>query len=166
MDKGSHRRCSVKKDILKIFAKFAGKHLCQSLLFNKVAGLVKRRKLNVHKITSRVQGAKFHTICLNLFASNTANCFRNGNTFSTIFPMEFHLYFRYWRLNIWLEVQLDSLNITRLWENSLWYDSNKLTSVCHFMCGLFYVWKFSKCSLFVAFNKPIQVRPIKPIKTY
>ena len=157
MDKGSHGRCSVKKDILKIFAKFAGKHLCQSLFFNKVAGLVKRRKLNVHKITSQVQGAKFHTICLNLFASNTTNCFINGNTFSTIFPMEFHLYFRYWRLNIWLEVQLDSLNITRLWENSLWYDSNKLTWVCHFMCGLFYVLKFPKCSLFVPFNKPIQV---------
>ena len=28
-----------KEDALKIFAKFAGKHLCQSLFFNKVAGL-------------------------------------------------------------------------------------------------------------------------------
>ena len=49
--------------------------------------------------------------------------------------------------------------MTRLWENSLWYDkdSDKLTSVCHFICGLFYVLKFPKCSLFVPFNKPIQV---------
>ena len=27
-----------KKDVLKSFAKFTGKHLCQSLFFNKVAG--------------------------------------------------------------------------------------------------------------------------------
>ena len=29
------RRCSVNKHVLKNFAKFAGKHLCQSLFFNK-----------------------------------------------------------------------------------------------------------------------------------
>ena len=29
-----------KKDVLRNFAKFTGKHLCQSLFFNKVAGLV------------------------------------------------------------------------------------------------------------------------------
>ena len=28
-----------KKDVFKNFAKFTGKHLCQSLFFNKVAGL-------------------------------------------------------------------------------------------------------------------------------
>ena len=32
-------RCSVKKSVLKNFAKFTGKHLHQSLFFNKVAGL-------------------------------------------------------------------------------------------------------------------------------
>ena len=31
--------CSVKKGVLKNFTKFTGKHLCQSLFFNKVAGL-------------------------------------------------------------------------------------------------------------------------------
>ena len=34
-----HQACSVKKGVLKNFAKFAGKHPCQSLFFNKVAGL-------------------------------------------------------------------------------------------------------------------------------
>ena len=34
----SHQRCSMKKAILKNFAKFTGKHLCQSLFFDKVAG--------------------------------------------------------------------------------------------------------------------------------
>ena len=31
----SYRRCSIKTDILKNFAKFSGKLLCQSLFFNK-----------------------------------------------------------------------------------------------------------------------------------
>ena len=31
--------CSMKKGVLKNFPKFTGKHLCQSLFFNKVAGL-------------------------------------------------------------------------------------------------------------------------------
>ena len=35
----SHWRCSVKKGVLRTFVKFTGKHLCQSLFFNKVAGL-------------------------------------------------------------------------------------------------------------------------------
>ena len=33
------RSCSVKNGVLKNFAKFTGKHLCQSLFFNNVAGL-------------------------------------------------------------------------------------------------------------------------------
>ena len=48
--RSSHRRCSVKKCILeKVFAKFNGKHLCQRLYFNKVAGLkaVKQRLAQV-----------------------------------------------------------------------------------------------------------------------
>ena len=47
--KTSFRRCSLKKEVLKNFAKFKGKHLCQSLLFNKVDGsaltLLKNRLL-------------------------------------------------------------------------------------------------------------------------
>ena len=37
--RSSHQSCSMKKGVLKNFAKFTGKHLCQSLFFNKVAGL-------------------------------------------------------------------------------------------------------------------------------
>ena len=37
--RSSRRRCSVRKGVLRNFAKFRGKHLCQSLFFNnKVAG--------------------------------------------------------------------------------------------------------------------------------
>ena len=32
--KSSHRRCSIKKAVLKNFAKFTGKHISQSLFFN------------------------------------------------------------------------------------------------------------------------------------
>ena len=37
----SHRRCSRRKDVLANFEKFAKKHLCQGLFFNKVAGQMK-----------------------------------------------------------------------------------------------------------------------------
>ena len=36
--RSSRQRCSVKKGVLRNFLKFTGKHLCQSLFFNKVAG--------------------------------------------------------------------------------------------------------------------------------
>ena len=36
--RSSHWKCSVGKAILRNFAKSTGKHLCQSLFFNKVAG--------------------------------------------------------------------------------------------------------------------------------
>ena len=34
-----HKRCSIRKAVLKNFVKFTGKHLCQSFFFNKVADL-------------------------------------------------------------------------------------------------------------------------------
>ena len=37
--RSSHRRCSIKKDIIKDFAKFTGKHLRWSIFFNKVESL-------------------------------------------------------------------------------------------------------------------------------
>ena len=37
-----HQRCSVRRRVLRNFAKFTGKHLCQSFFFNKVAGLSHR----------------------------------------------------------------------------------------------------------------------------
>ena len=37
--RSSHQRYSVTKGVFRNFAKFTGKHLCQILFFNKVAGL-------------------------------------------------------------------------------------------------------------------------------
>ena len=39
LTRSSHQRCSIKKGVLKNFAKFTGKHLCWRLFFDKVAGL-------------------------------------------------------------------------------------------------------------------------------
>ena len=39
LNRSSHQRCSVRKGVHRNFAKFIGKHLCQILFFNKVAGL-------------------------------------------------------------------------------------------------------------------------------
>ena len=33
--RSSHQRCSVGKGVLRSLAKFTGKHLCQSIFFNK-----------------------------------------------------------------------------------------------------------------------------------
>ena len=37
--RSSYRRSSIKKGVLRNFAKFSGKYLCQSLFLNKVAGV-------------------------------------------------------------------------------------------------------------------------------
>ena len=41
--RSSHRRCSIKTGVLKNFAKLTGKHLCQSLFFDKGAGVTFKR---------------------------------------------------------------------------------------------------------------------------
>ena len=52
--RGSHQRCSVKKSVLRNFTKFTGKHLCQRLFFNKVAGL----RLNLENLTNLWSNSK------------------------------------------------------------------------------------------------------------
>ena len=41
--RSSHRMYSVREGVLTNFVKFTGKHLCQSLFFNKLATLLKKR---------------------------------------------------------------------------------------------------------------------------
>ena len=45
--KSSHQRCSIKKGVPKNFVKFTGKHLCQSLFLNRVAGLSKMELVEI-----------------------------------------------------------------------------------------------------------------------
>ena len=44
--RSSHQRCSMKKGVRENFAKFTGKHLCQSLFVNKAATLFKKGTLS------------------------------------------------------------------------------------------------------------------------
>ena len=39
INRSSHQSCSIKNGVHRNFTKFTGKHLCQSLFFNKVTGL-------------------------------------------------------------------------------------------------------------------------------
>ena len=57
------QRCSVKKIVLRNFAKFIGKQLCQSLFFNKVAGWPKKETL------AQVFSCEFCEIIKNTFST-------------------------------------------------------------------------------------------------
>ena len=75
ISRSSHQRCSIKKDVLRNFTKFTGKHLCQSLLFNKVVGprlatLLKKR------LWHRCFSVKFVKFLRTPFLQNTSGgCF-------------------------------------------------------------------------------------------
>ena len=76
--RSSYRRCSVKKGVLRNFAKFTGKHLCQSLLFNKVAGLRPKACNFIKKeILEQVLSCEFCEISKNTFFYRTPpdDCF-------------------------------------------------------------------------------------------
>ena len=74
--RSSHQRCSVRKSVLRNFAKFTGKHLCQNLFFNKVADLacnfIKKENL------AQVFSSEFCEISKNTFFTEhlltTASC--------------------------------------------------------------------------------------------
>ena len=68
--RSSHQWCSLKKGVLKNFAKFTGKHLCQSLCFNKVEGLNFIEK----ETLAEVFFCKFCEIFKNTFSDRTAPC--------------------------------------------------------------------------------------------
>ena len=67
--RSSHRRCSVRKGVLRTLAKFTGKYLCQSLFFNKVAcgacNLIKKETL------AQVFSCEFCQISENTFLHRT-----------------------------------------------------------------------------------------------
>ena len=64
------QRCSVKKGVLRNFTKFTGKHLCQSLFFNKVAGL-RPATLSKRRLWAQVFSCEFCEISKNTFLHRT-----------------------------------------------------------------------------------------------
>ena len=65
-DRSSRRKCSVRKVVLRNFTKFTGKHLRQSLFFNKVAG---------HRLWHRCFSVNFAKFLTTHFLQNTSDCF-------------------------------------------------------------------------------------------
>ena len=60
-----------KKDVLKNFATFTGKHLCQSLFFNKAAGQAKPATLFKKESLPQVFSCEFCEIFRNIFSYRT-----------------------------------------------------------------------------------------------
>ena len=65
--RSSPQRCSMKKGVFRNFAKFTGKHLCQSLFFNKVDGLGIFHSVNLFrkKYLANSFLSKLEIFCLN-----------------------------------------------------------------------------------------------------
>ena len=73
--RSNHQRCSINKGVLRNFAKFTGKRLCQSLFFNKVVGL---RSANLLKKRLRYR-------CFPEFWMEFCEIFKN--TFNDVTPL-------------------------------------------------------------------------------
>ena len=68
--RSSHQRCSIKKGVLRNFAKFTEKHLCQSLFLNKVSGL-KPASFIKKETLAQVFSCEFCEISTNTFSYKT-----------------------------------------------------------------------------------------------
>ena len=75
--RSSQRRYSVKKEVLTYFAKFTGKHLCQSLFLNKAAGLRPATLLR-KRLWPRFFPVNFAKFIRTTFLQNfSGGCFQN-----------------------------------------------------------------------------------------
>ena len=85
--RSSHQSFSVSKDILRNFTKFTGKHLCQSLFFNKVA------RLRDEEVLAQLFSCGFCEISKNTFS--TEHLLATASKFNTsVFPCDFSETFR------------------------------------------------------------------------
>ena len=75
----SHRRCSIKKSVLRNFAEFTRKHLCQSLFLNKFAGL-RSAACNFIKKETQIQvfSCEFCKIFKNIFITEHIQATASG----------------------------------------------------------------------------------------
>ena len=69
--RNSHQRCSVTKGVLRNVAKFTGKHLCQSLFLNNVAGL-RQATLLKQRLWHRCFPLNFAKFLRTLFLQSTS----------------------------------------------------------------------------------------------
>ena len=106
----SHQRCSVRKSVLRNFAKFTGKHLCQSLFFNKFAGL-RPAPLLKKRLWVRFFPVNFVKFVRTLFESALlGDCFWTSGNYFLQFSCQKKQFFvslkrtlhaRQWKLILW-----------------------------------------------------------------
>ena len=98
--KSSHRSSFVRKGVLRNFAKFTGKHLHQSLFFNKVAGLrpATLLKKDEKETLAQVFCCEFCQISKNTFFTECLWWTASILCWFTIWPPENHEY----NLHVWL----------------------------------------------------------------
>ena len=100
--RSSHQRCSMTKDVLRNFSKFTGKHVCQSLLFNKAATLLKKR------LWHRRFPVNFAKFLRAIFLQNTSGWLLLW--FSQEFCRILEIFFFLWRaFNTWLNKHFDKI---------------------------------------------------------
>ena len=112
--RSSHRTCSTKKGVLRNSAQFTGKHLCQSIFFNKVpTNLLKKTLVQVFS-------------CKLCETSKNTFCIEHLLMTASVVSMEFYKIFRIFFSRKKNQRQLSGLIIyLRVWfsaihENSLW----------------------------------------------
>ena len=101
MFRSSHRRrCSVTKDALRNFAKLTGKHLCQILFFNKVAGLLRNVLTNI--LQGFKYGSKHYSLSKELCRIKKFSCtkFTINSVEYFIYQIFFYLTFQRFRLDL------------------------------------------------------------------
>ena len=76
--RSSQQKCSVKKGVFRNFAKFTGKHLCQSLFFNKVLGLRSFRAIFVKFLKTPFLTEHFRWLLLAFKSESTLYSFRTS----------------------------------------------------------------------------------------
>ena len=95
--RSNHQKCSVKKGVLRNFAKFTGKHLYQSLFFNKVSGgacnFLKKETL------TQVFSCEFCEISMNIFLTEhlwatASEAFWKSNIWDKVFKSELSKFFK------------------------------------------------------------------------
>ena len=123
-DRSSHIRCSIKKVVLENYPKLTGKHLCQSLFFNKVAfaacNFIKKETLAL------LFSCKFHQILRTPFYNTSLNdCFWNDKkNFLFLHKSSFGLIFEviHWETKRCLVVQATCISrqFSDILETSQW----------------------------------------------
>ena len=96
--RSSHKRCSLKKAIPKNFSKFTGKHLCQGLFFNKVAGLRPATSLR-KKLWHRCFPVNFTKLIGNFtenlrVTASSSNFFKQSYSFTVVLVQKMWFYFK------------------------------------------------------------------------